>query len=168
MASQLVVDFLRPHVEGLASYLQDTSDLLRTLDGLALPGEAWLVALDIEALYNSIPHELGVGVVEGFISQNNEGPTAYNKFILDLLRFILNNNIFVFGLSHYLQIQGVAMETKCAPSYANLFLRGWERDLLFIEDMQIFLEQIPGGDISMTYFLFGQKTERMYSFSLTV
>lgn len=30
----------------------------------------------------------------------------------------------------YLQIQGIAMGTCCAPSYANLYLGGWERDIL--------------------------------------
>lgn len=34
----------------------------------------------------------------------------------------------MFGSSHF-QVQGVAMGTKCAPSYANLYLRGWEREL---------------------------------------
>ncbi|XP_040204409.1 uncharacterized protein LOC120936256 [Rana temporaria] len=35
----------------------------------------------------------------------------------------------MFGSSHFLQIQGVAMETKCAPSYANLYLGGWEKEI---------------------------------------
>lgn len=139
----MVDDHLRPYVEDLASYLQDTSDLPRALDALALPLEVWLVTLDVEALYNSIPHKLGIGVVEDFISHNNETSPAYNQFILDLLQFILHNNIFLFGHSHYLQIQGVTMGTKCAPSYANLYLGGWEHDLFFREEMQSFFEQIP-------------------------
>lgn len=116
---------------------------MRALDGLALPEGAWLVSLDVEALYNSIPHTRGVGVVEGFISLSGESSPAYNQFILDLLRFILHNNIFIFERSHYLQIQGVAMGTKCAPSYANLYLGGWEQDLLFDDNIQRFFEQIP-------------------------
>lgn len=142
-ASQLIDDFLRPHVEGMVSYLQDTSDLLHILDGIFIPQGSWLVALDIEALYNSIPHQLGVDVVEGLISENPEAPKQYNKLILDLLLFILSNNIFLFGGSHYLQVQGLAMGTKCAPTYANLYLGGWERELFFRGDMQTCFEQIP-------------------------
>lgn len=125
------------------SYLQDTNDLLRALDGISLPGGAWLVALDVEALYNSIPHQQGVEIVKDFLSQNHEISSQYNGFILNLLMFILSNNIFLFGGSHYLQIQGVAMGTKCAPSYANLYLGGWERELFSRDDMQQYMELIP-------------------------
>lgn len=108
------------------SYIQNTSDLLRELDGLSVPEGAWLVALEVEAFYNSIPHTLGVEVVEGFIFE------------------ILTNNIFLFVCSHYLQILGVAMgTTSCAPSYANMYLRGGSVTSFFREDMQKFVEQIP-------------------------
>lgn len=80
------------------------------------------MAIDVEALYNLIPHYLGVGVAEGFIFKRDLTSGQYNKFILDLLCFILTNNIFHFGHSYYLQVPGVAMGTKCAPTYVNLYL----------------------------------------------
>ncbi|XP_077330261.1 uncharacterized protein LOC143964418 [Lithobates pipiens] len=142
-ASALIGDFLRPFVEGLTSYLQDTRDLLKVLDGMCISENSWLVTLDVEALYNSIPHDLGIGVVEGFLSEAGEAKTNYNQFILKLLSFTLNNNIFIFGRSHYLQVQGVAMGKKCAPSYANLYLGGWERHIFHCEDLFKFFCLIP-------------------------
>lgn len=133
--SQLI-DYLRPHVEGLTSYLQDTSDLLWALEGIHIPKGAWLVALDVEALYISIPHDKGVAVVESLISEGDPIISTYNKLILDLLEFVLTNKVFLFGRSHYLQVRGVAMRTRCAPSYTNLYLGGWERDLFCSEEMQ--------------------------------
>lgn len=65
-ASKLIDDYLRPDVKSLSSYIQDTADLLRSMDGICVPDCSWLVAIDVEALYNSIPHKLGVRVVEGF------------------------------------------------------------------------------------------------------
>lgn len=59
-ASQLVDDYLPPHVKSLSSYTQYTADLLRVLGGIYIPERAWLVAIDVEALYNSTPHSLGV------------------------------------------------------------------------------------------------------------
>lgn len=44
-----------------------------------MPEGAWLVAINVEALYNSIPHDLGVRVVEAFISKRGSGATAYNE-----------------------------------------------------------------------------------------
>lgn len=67
--SQLVDDYLHLHVLSLPSYKQDTINLLKILDSVYIPTNSWLVAIDVEALLNSIPHDSGVGVVEGFISQ---------------------------------------------------------------------------------------------------
>lgn len=70
-ASQLVHDYLQPHILSFTSYAQDTIDLLKVLDGICIPRDLWLVMIDVDALYNSIPHKRGVGVVGGLISQRD-------------------------------------------------------------------------------------------------
>lgn len=54
--SALVDKYLYPYVTSLFSYVKDTIDLLRTLEGTHVPKNTWLVATDIESLYNAIPH----------------------------------------------------------------------------------------------------------------
>ena len=44
------------------------------------------------------------------------------RIISTLLRLVLTLNNFVFNSQNYLQIKGCAMGTKCAPSYANIFM----------------------------------------------
>jgi hypothetical protein len=39
-------------------------------------------------------------------------------------------NNFIFNGDHYLQINGTAMGTKMAPSYANIFMGRSEKQLL--------------------------------------
>ena len=141
-ASSLVDCYLSPHVVSLSSYIKDTIDLLRTLEGITLPRGTILVALDIESLYNSIPHQKGLEVVNSFIAERGPLTSRYNTFILELLGYILKHNVFVFGSSHYLQVQGVAMGTKCVPSYANLYLGGWERSLFSRDDLAPFLDKV--------------------------
>lgn len=46
----------------------------------------------------------------------------FNTLILELLFFILSHNAFLFNDFPLLQVQGVAMGTLCAPSYAILYL----------------------------------------------
>ena len=81
------------------------------------------------------------------------------------MSIVLKNNIFEFNGDHYLQLQGTAMGTKMAPSYANLFMgqlepklqaqasqhiNMWKRyiDDIFIiwtshnEDLQTFMDKI--------------------------
>lgn len=76
---------------------------------------------DVEALYSSIPHEKG-GTV---LMEQERTSWPLNQFMLQLLSFILTRN-FIFEDQYFLQAQGMAMGTSCAPSYANLYLGAWE------------------------------------------
>lgn len=88
-ASQLIDKYLRPHVMALPSYVQDTPDLLRCLDNIQVPPDANLVAMDIEALYSSIPHSSGLSVIQEFLSERTEDSWSYSKFILTISDHIL-------------------------------------------------------------------------------
>ena len=84
----------------------------------------------------------GINVVGNNLKDRSSSVSSYNGFILDLLRFILTRNVFLFGLSHYFQVQGVAMGTMCAPSYANLYLGGWEKELFSRDDISMYLSHV--------------------------
>lgn len=64
-----VDDYLQTHLHSLSSFLRDTVQLLQVVDNLTVPGEALLVAIDIEALSSSIPHELGINIVSTFLQE---------------------------------------------------------------------------------------------------
>ena len=53
------------------------------------------------------------------------------KVILTFLKLILTLNNFVFNGINYLQKKGCAMGTKCAPSYANIFMGWFEEKFIF-------------------------------------
>jgi hypothetical protein len=52
----------------------------------------------------------------------NEHPAELNECVLDLLEFVLKNNIMEFNKKWFQQIMGVAMGTNVAPVFANIFL----------------------------------------------
>ncbi|CAJ0966876.1 unnamed protein product [Ranitomeya imitator] len=55
------LDFhLKPMVESLPSYIQDTGDVLRKLADIPLENDMWLVTFDVESLYTSIRHSDGI------------------------------------------------------------------------------------------------------------
>ena len=56
--------------------------------------------------------------------------TVGTWFLTALLLEVLQGNIFTFRGKHYLQKIGTAMGTKCAPSYANLFMHDLETQKL--------------------------------------
>lgn len=53
--SQFIDGHLQPYVLNLPSYVKDTMHLLQIIDGIHVPPKSLLVALDVEALYSSIP-----------------------------------------------------------------------------------------------------------------
>lgn len=128
-ASLVISDYLQPFVNQLPSFLKDTITLLQLIETIQVPERAILTSIDVESLYSNIPHKKGIEVVTNFVNQMYPDEQQ-NKFMMDLLAFLLTHNYFMFGGVHYLQIQGVAMGTTCAPAYANLFLGAWEKEML--------------------------------------
>lgn len=62
--SQVIDSHLRPRVTGLASYVKDSLDFLKMVDGLDIPKSEFLVTVDVESLYNSIQHNKGIAAVK--------------------------------------------------------------------------------------------------------
>ena len=61
------------------------------------------------------------------------------EFIIQGMKFILENNFFLFNGKAYKQIKGTAMGTKVAPTYANLVMGYWET-FLYKEVAKHFME----------------------------
>ena len=69
-----------------------------------------------------IPHEERIEAIKQKLKKSK--PSISIKVILTFLKLILTLSNFVFSGTNYLQKKGCAMGTKCAPSYANIFM-GW-------------------------------------------
>lgn len=116
--------------------------LLQILENVNVQDNTWLVTIDIEVLYSSIPYQIGHTTVSKFLSERERIFWPRNQFVLTLLSHVLHNNIFCFNGIFYHQRQEVAVGAKCAPSYANLLLGGWERDMFANEGLPMYLCQI--------------------------
>ena len=85
--------------------------------------------MDVTSLYTNIPHDDGIAACRKIWEQrtDQEPPT---DCLVEMLTLVLKNNNFTFDGNHYLQINGRAMGTKMAPSYANMFMGDLEERLL--------------------------------------
>lgn len=136
------IDFqLKGLVECLPSYTRDTTDLLCKIDGIQLERDMILVICDIESLYTSIKHEDGLRATSYFL-RGSGMEDSMSDFLIELLQFTLTHNFFVFNGSFFLQLQGTAMGAPCAPSYANLFLGLWERDLFLSDHEGVAMDRV--------------------------
>ena len=128
--SQFVDHHLQPLVTKLPSHIKDTTHFLNKLNSVGqLPNGVLLVTLDVASLYTNIPHNDGIQACSDFLDKR-VNPTIKTTRLCDLIRMILTNNTFTFNGQHYRQINGTAMGTKLAPSYANLFMGNFEQKAL--------------------------------------
>lgn len=114
--------YLQNYVVKLDSNLKDSYHLIKEL--LNQPWERGLgfLTMDVTSLYSNIQHEIGINCVRKFLDEDPEIPESQKIFLLDGIRFILENNFFIYNHTTYQQQRGTAMGTRMAPSYANLFM----------------------------------------------
>ena len=94
-----------------------------------LPENAILCTIDVVALYPSIPHDEGLGVLRKALDSRADRSVSTDS-LMDLAEVILKNNMFEFNGRFYHQIRGTAIGTKCAPPSSILFLADLEEKLL--------------------------------------
>ena len=123
----------QPLVKKQPSYLKDDNDFLRKIDNLnktqTIPPNAILVTWDVKSLYTNIPHKEGLDAIQKTLEYENV-PEIKIDNILDFSKLVLTFNHFKFLGQNYLQMSGTAMGTKMAPSYANIFMSMFEKQML--------------------------------------
>lgn len=131
--SNLIDILLQPYSKHVKSYIKDTTDFLSKLPALTSP-DTIIASFDVENLYTNIPHDLGLEAIQYWLEKyEKELPARINKtFVLEGIKFILENNYFCFNDTYFLQIKGTAMGTKFAPIYATLVL-GYLEEKLYVQ-----------------------------------
>ena len=105
--------------------MENSIEVVNQLSELCVPKDALLVALDIESLYTNISHRLAI---EAF-SRRFRGHPRF-VFLLDLLKFVLTNNVFKFDGRFFSQTCGIAMGTPLAPALATVVIADLEEAYL--------------------------------------
>ena len=126
------VDYhLQPEVAKLKSYTKDSTDTINKINRIKeqVSNNDILVSMDVRSLYTNIPNDEGIQAVRNTLNaSSNKLPT---RIITTFLLLILTLNNFIFNGINYLQRSGCAMGTKCAPSYANIFMGVFEEKHIY-------------------------------------
>ena len=130
--SHLIDLLIKPYPALTKSYIRDDIDFLTKLQRELAPDQQYsLVTFDVESLYTNIDHTLGIEAIRYWL---NKYPDKLHQrftpdFICDAIKIILQHNTFHFNDKFFLQLNGTAMGTKMAPTYANLVLAYLEEKL---------------------------------------
>ena len=122
--SKFVEYWLQPIVKQLPSYIKDTNTFANLITQTPVPQDCKLVSIDVSSLYTNIPHHDGLEAALNSLAEHRDHDPIRPpiQILRELMSIVLKNNIFEFNGEYYLQLQGMAMGTKMAPPYANLFM----------------------------------------------
>ena len=114
----------------MPSLIRDDLDFLNYLPD-EIDEHTLLVSFDVVSLYTSIPHDLALTAIEYWTDKYVTSlPRPFSKeFILEAITLVLKENTFTFDNKYYRQLQGTAMGTKMAPTYATLVMGYLEKFL---------------------------------------
>ena len=105
------------------------------------------------ALFTNIPHEEGVLATEEALDER-EIQIIHTEYIVDMLKLILQNNIFSFDNELYSQEEGTSMGPRHAPHFSDIFMarkidptievifRRYENNIKDINFLQRFLDDM--------------------------
>lgn len=131
---------LQPLVRDTATFLKDTKHILQLLSTYKLGANTVLTTADVSSLYTNIEHLGAIKAVRWAIKKSHNFESIHRRFVLKCLDFCLHHNYFWYNNKYYLQIKGVAMGAKFAPSVANLYMAKWEEEgVLLCPDPRIIL-----------------------------
>lgn len=114
------------------SYLKDSYSLIQELKEFKLPDSTLLFTADAKSMYTNIDSASGVSALQELIYTNRKLiPTEFPiELFLQILKVVMDNNIFSFADSYWLQLTGTAMGTPAACSYATLSFGQYENTTL--------------------------------------
>jgi hypothetical protein len=119
--SKYLHNLLKPLLKMIPSICSCSRDIIRKLSNFSCKQGSVILCADVKSLYPSIPIDFGLIAVESILKQYNFMKEEIH-LILELLRWVLQNNYLYFEDSIYLQIEGTAMGTPIAVVYSNLVL----------------------------------------------
>jgi hypothetical protein len=104
------------------SYTKNSFDIISDLASLHIPEHAMLFSADAVSMYTNIDSNIGINATKNFLYENiNNIPTDFPiDLFLETLTLVMENNIFSFSNTYWLQLTGTAMGTPVACSYATI------------------------------------------------
>jgi hypothetical protein len=123
------IEELLPSVK---SYIKNSDTLLDDFKNFIVPEGAFLFTANAKSMYTNIDTATGVTALRDFINCNTNHipPDFPTELFLQILSYVMSNNIFTFGDTFWLQLSGTAMGTPATCSYATISYGQHENSLI--------------------------------------
>ena len=117
------------------SYVKNSFTVIDELKDLAIPSNALFFSADAISMYTNIDTATGLNAMKNFIQSNKEHISSSFPcdLFLEVLRLVMQNNIFSFADTYWLQLSGTAMGTPVACAYATVTFGHYENTTILPE-----------------------------------
>jgi hypothetical protein len=157
-ASIFLHNSLQPLLKYIPTHCQSSRSVISAVNTLPpLPSDSVLFCADVTSLYPSIPIDFGLNAVRWFFGHIG-WDEKNQRFLLDLLHWILTNNYVCFNGKIYRQKKGTAMGTPVAVTYSDIVLYSIEYDIVnsllywrFIDDLFWVTTQLQAFDFLVKF-----------------
>ena len=118
---------LKPFLIHIKSYIKNNLDFL-TKWSRENKWDTISAISDVVGLYSNSPHEYGLEAIKYWLDKFPEFllPRFPKEFVLESVKFILENNNLNFNNEYFNQIKGTTKGTIFTPTYANLTMGYFE------------------------------------------
>ena len=113
---------LQPLAQSYDDYLHNSTALSLQLQELIIPDDTFLVTIDVENLYPSIPQSDLLQVIYNEMFKHRHLLLFDPNLIIKLLHLNINHNYLQFADSTFQQTKGTAMGAAFSPSVANIYM----------------------------------------------
>jgi hypothetical protein len=120
---------LQPFAQAIPSYIKSSATLVDILSTMPpLPPNAKIFTADAVSMYTNINTRDAIARIRKLLDAHPTLATSNERFsVIEALVIIMSNNIFQFGDTYWLQIDGTAMGVSPSCSYATLYYAAHEQ-----------------------------------------
>ena len=121
---------LKPFVDKVNSRVRDVFDFINKIPKFKTEDLPFieLISVDVKSMYENLEQNLGLPAMRYFLNRYPKLiPSRFSaEFILESMKFVLENNTGYFNGDSYRQLTGTATGIKPAPPYADLAMGTWK------------------------------------------
>ena len=102
--------------------IKDSRDFINIMSQIGdIPENVIFVNVDVLGLYHGIPHKGELKLLNNALEKREQKHIPIEKLV-NMAEFVLKNSFFKFNGSVKQQVSGTATGTKCASTYACIFM----------------------------------------------
>ena len=144
--------YLKRIVKHMPYIATSSASVVKEITSKNWPPNCKIFTCDAVSMYTNIHLKHALPVIKDFLTNTELGRMIMDtehiniSALLAALDLVMNNNVFRFGDTYFLQKNGTAMGTPPAPTYATLYFAIWEHYVIpSFPELQLYFRYINDG-----------------------